>query len=234
MTDLSHAFIVEVRTAVRAGTYRPDAAEDILAIGRLVTAHAARDYDVSDLYIAYAMAVQIDWSGQLDVTKPLDETVLALTATAWAMLSSPNGLKSEILKTLPRRDPKVADVLAAVRAKIAADEADRARAQVENPATLIGEIVKAAAAEHPRLGLSFGYIGNVWPGPNGDDRSWRVFTKLATPRCHSGCDISFGQLPTKQLGDLLVAVERRLPAWIAEQERRLDAGEIRQVGVAAA
>ena len=229
MTDLSHAFIVEVRTAIRAGTYRPEAAQEILEIGRLVIGHAARDYDVSDLYIAYAMAVQIDWSGQLDVTKPIDAAVRALTATAWAMLASPNGLNSEILKTLPRHDPQVGDVLAAVRAKIAEDEADRARSQVANPSTLIGEIVTAAAVAHPRLGISFGYIGNVWPGPDGDDRSWRVFTKLATPRCASGCDVSFGQLPTKQLGDLLVAVERRLPAWLAEQERRLDAGEIRIV-----
>lgn len=227
MTDLSHAFLVTVRKAIRDGSYRPDAATEILEIARLVSGHAARDYDVSDLYIAFAMAMQLDQANRTE------GTTLELTATVWAMISSPNGLKSEILKALPRRDPNATDVLAAVQAKIAQDEADRTRAQVANPSTIIGEIVKAAAAQHPRLGLSFGYIGNVWPGPNGDDRSWRVFTKLATPRCYSGCDIRFGQMPTAQLGDLLVAVERRLPAWLDEQERRLDAGEIRQVRAAA-
>jgi len=81
---------------------------------------------------------------------------------------------------------------------------------------------------HPRLGLSFGYIGNC--GHGYDDRSWMFFAKLATPRCHGACDVSFGSHSTAQLGKLMLKAEAEYEAWCEEQERRLDAHEIRIVG----
>jgi hypothetical protein len=33
-------------------------------------------------------------------------------------------------------------------------------------------------ADYADLGVSCGYIGNIWQGPVQDDRSFRVFTKL--------------------------------------------------------
>ncbi len=223
MTHSNDAYVIAIRKAIRQGTYKPEAAEEIQAIGQLARQHGARDYDASDLFIAFAMAIQIDPGSRANAA------AIALTGTAWHMLSSPNGLSSAILAGLPR-DPRAADVLKAVEARIADDEADRARSQVAHPSTVIGEIVKQAALEHPRLGLSFGYIGNCDFGGRYDDRRWKVFTKLATPQCHGACDVSFGGVETARLGDLVVAVDRRLPAWLAEQERRLDAREIRQVG----
>ncbi len=83
----------------------------------------------------------------------------------------------------------------------------------------------------PDLNLSFGYVGNCsFGGPRGyDDRSWKVFTTLATPRCLNACDVSFGGQPTAYLGKLVQLVESDLEPWCVEQQRRLDAGEIRQV-----
>jgi hypothetical protein len=223
MSDANTAFVVAIRKAIRTGSYKPAAAEEILTLARLTSQHATRDHDASDLFIAIAMAIQIDRG---DRTSP---AAVDFATTAWAMISSPNGLSSAILQTLPRQDPTAADILAAVEAKITQDEADRARSQVADPSAAIREIVDQAGLDHPRLGLSFGYIGNCDLGGRYDDRSWSVYAKLATPRCHGACDVRFGGYETGRLGDLLVAVERRLPAWLAEQERRLDASEIRQV-----
>ncbi len=124
-------------------------------------------------------------------------------------------------------DRTVDAVIATVQARIAADRAERKRDETGNPIEILEGIVRTAAAAHPRLGLSFGYIGNC--GIGYDDRSFRIFAKLATPNCHGACDVSFGHHGVDHLGDLVVAVERRFPAWLAEQERRLAADEIRMV-----
>lgn len=220
MTDASLAFVAQIRRAIRTGTFVPAERDGIVALCRLATGHASQDYEATDLFMGLAFAVQIDRA-------PKAGEALEIGTTAWAMLSSPLGLSSPLIAGLPRQDPTVADVLAAAEARVAADQAERSRAQVENPAEILGALVKTAADEHPRLGLSFGYLGNC--GIGYDDRSFKIFAKLATPRCHGACDVSFGGHGPDRLGDLLVAVERRLPAWLVEQERRLDAGEIRIV-----
>lgn len=93
----------------------------------------------------------------------------------------------------------------------------------------IAAAVKAAAAAHPRLGLSFGYIGNL-PSNGWDDRSWKVFAKLATPTARGACDVSFGGVDTRDLPALAARVAADLDDWCAKLETRLDAREIRIVG----
>lgn len=220
MTDARLAFVAQIRRAIRTGSFAPADRDGIVPLCRLAAGHANQDYDATELFMGLAYAIQIDHA-------PKTGEALEIGSTAWAMLSSPLGLTSPLIAGLPRQDPTVADVRAAAEDRVATDQAERARGQVENPGEILGALVKDAAAEHPRLGLSFGYIGNC--GIGYDDRSFRVFAKLATPRCHGGCDVSFGSHGPDRLGDLLVAVERRLPAWLIEQERRLDAGEIRVV-----
>jgi hypothetical protein len=107
-------------------------------------------------------------------------------------------------------------------------------AEFGDPYRTIREAVETAQAAHPRLGLSFGYVGGVGLhcGPHGDDRSWSVFAKLATPRCHDACDVSFGGVATDVVEDLAARMGEPFHAWLAECERRLDAGEIRVVGPA--
>jgi hypothetical protein len=93
----------------------------------------------------------------------------------------------------------------------------------------IDAAVKAAAAAHPRLGLSFGYIGNL-PTHGWDDRSWKIFAKLATPGTRGACDVSFGGVDTRDLPALAARVADGLDDWCAKLETRLDAHEIRIVG----
>lgn len=85
--------------------------------------------------------------------------------------------------------------------------------------------VKAA---HPKLGLSFGYIGDL-PSNGWDDRSWRIFTSLSTRMAASCCDISFAGWSTRNMPAMADAVEARLDAWCASQQAKLDAGEIHLV-----
>ncbi len=101
----------------------------------------------------------------------------------------------------------------------------------ESPHVVLEQLVQDLAAKHPRLGLSFGYIGNCdFLGGQWDDRSWMVFAKLATWRCVGACDIHFGGVDTDHLADLLAQAQARLADWCVEQARRLEAGEIRIVG----
>ena len=112
-------------------------------------------------------------------------------------------------------------------------DAKRAASAVEDgsAARTIRSLVDLLADAHPRLGLSFGYVGNCdLSGGRRDDRSWRVFARLATPSCVGACDVSFGGHATDQLGRMMVLAEKGLADWCAEQERRLDAREIRTVG----
>ena len=114
---------------------------------------------------------------------------------------------------------------------LSASRAARAAGADGTAASRLQAMTEEQKALHPRLGLTLGYIGNCdLSGGRFDDRSWMVFAKLATPSCRGGCDIHFGNVPTRLLGRLMQQAETGLAAWCDEQERRLDAGEIRVVG----
>lgn len=96
------------------------------------------------------------------------------------------------------------------------------------------ELLAEMQARHPRLGLTFGYIGNCGFGPgSNDDRSWMFFTRLATPACIGACDVHFGGHRTAYLGKLMLKAEADLAQWCIDQEHRLDEGAVRIVGKAA-
>ena len=87
----------------------------------------------------------------------------------------------------------------------------------------------AARLRYPQLGASFGYIGNCerW----GDDRSWRVFTKLSTQPSANGINISWGRVDTVDLpGIATPEALSRLEAWLAETAAKLEARKLYQVG----
>lgn len=101
----------------------------------------------------------------------------------------------------------------------------------DGPNDALEQLAKDLAAKHPRLGLSFGYLGNCdLLGGQWDDRSWMVFAKLATLRCVGACDVHFGGVHTDHLASLFTQAQAHLADWCVEQEHRLDAGEIRIVG----
>lgn len=87
----------------------------------------------------------------------------------------------------------------------------------------------AAKLRYPQLGASFGYIGNCerW----GDDRSWRVFTKLSTQPSANTINISWGRVDTVDLpGIATPEALARLEAWLAETAAKLEARKLYQVG----
>ena len=66
--------------------------------------------------------------------------------------------------------------------------------------------MEAVRRLHPELGLSLGYIGNLeFIYPARDDRSWSVFSKLSMKPDATACNVSWGHVPTSDLGDLAVA-----------------------------
>jgi hypothetical protein len=81
---------------------------------------------------------------------------------------------------------------------------------------------------HPELNLSFGYVGNL-PSNGWDERSWRIFTQLASPNSHGACDVSFGGCDTRDLPAMATRVTQNLKAWCDRQSERLAAGEIRSL-----
>lgn len=81
----------------------------------------------------------------------------------------------------------------------------------------IDTLIKAFAD----IGASFGYIGNV--SRYGDDRSWRIFTKLSTRPAASACDVSF-HLNSPDDIDLAAVTD-----WLERQRAKVNAGSLYRV-----
>ena len=152
--------------------------------------------------------------------------VPTLTLEAADILASPFVRRSRTLEGVDGPEAsirRVDEVIANARRAAAASEDGSAESALR-------AMVSELAERHPRLGLSFGYVGNCdLHGGRWDDRSWKVFTKLATRSFANACDVGFGSHGTPELGRLMIVAERDLASWCAEQERRLDAGEIHVV-----
>jgi hypothetical protein len=81
----------------------------------------------------------------------------------------------------------------------------------------LNELTKEAAKKYPRLGLTSGYIGNVYdtgPLPDRDDREWYVFTKVYNWE-RPGKYKSPG-FKTKDLDKLILWAETKLDEWASK------------------
>jgi hypothetical protein len=87
----------------------------------------------------------------------------------------------------------------------------------------IGIVLHELIQRHPRLGLTFGYIGNLerW----GDDRGWKVFTACSRPSGFAK-SVSWGDYPTSHLDQMADAAEQHLGGWCARIEAEIDSGKI--------
>lgn len=65
--------------------------------------------------------------------------------------------------------------------------------------------VDAYAIAYPELGLSFGYIGNVYRDGT-DDRNWSVFTNRRNPNTLYGA--TWGRFDTHRLPLMVLAIEK--------------------------
>src|SRR3546814_7162017 len=72
---------------------------------------------------------------------------------------------------------------------------------------VIGDVIAELSPNYPDIGLSFGYIGNIWHGPYQDDRSFRVFTML---RDRFGYSVNFGGHSSARLGELAFLIRAKL------------------------
>ena len=220
-------------TSIRRGTWKPADCPPFFHMARDIAHHARRRFDTTDLDKGLAHAIVAQMSGLPRITdeqRPLYQTALDIFEGCMPDDFGPvmkraqeiRGLQGAILP-----DPTM--IRTACDERMAADRAARI-AEHGDPYEAIRSRMEEAAAAHPRLGLSFGYIGNMSTGPVGDDRSWMVFAKLATPRCLNACDVHFGGVHTDVIEDLAARMGEPFEAWLAKCEADLDAGRIRIVG----
>ena len=131
---------------------------------------------------------------------PEDPVLRELETRAWPMMQSAIGMRNQHLQGVDWVDT---DLVALIEAIV--DDRVRADGMDMNEASAaLRDQVHELSILFPSLGLSFGYIGNcdLGCGPRYDDRSWKVFTKLATGA--SACsDVSWGGYPSQQLGRMV-------------------------------
>ena len=218
--------IATVRSGPQAG-----ASERALLSAAMAVRDAMPTLDRAErMEIEAMLAVAVHrWSDELLAAAPLTTARSPerdLCDHAWSRVRSAYSLRHRIGHGVEATVQATCD---AVHGLLAAYEAAARASRYGTAAKRLRAMMEQQAALHPRLGLSFGYIGNCAVGGY-DDRSWKVFSRLATSGCRNACDVSYGGHATTQLGKLMQQAERELAAWCDEQERRLDAGEIRIVG----
>jgi len=157
---------------------------------------------------------------------PEDPVLRELEMRAWPMMQSSIGMRNRHLQGIGWTD---ADLVVLIEEIV--DERVRADGMSMDEANaMLRDQVTELSVLFPTLGLSFGYIGNcdLGCGPKYDDRSWKVFTKLATGV--STCsDVSWGGYPSNHLGRMAIEARKDLEGWCHATESRLDAGEIRSL-----
>ena len=223
-----------------ATLHRPPADEQPTMFGDVIAyLHGDQPRGIDKAVLKAATAIRDQWDGLDHAERMMVETMLAwavmragkmvsIERHAHACTQSAHSLRRNV--TAGTDGPAEA-LCALIEARLADMAIALAALQDGTAGARCQALLAAMQAAHPRLGLSFGYIGNCGFGPGGyDDRSWSFFAKLATPRCANACDVSFGGVTTPYLGKLMLRAEADLAAWCDEQERRLDAGEIRIVG----
>lgn len=220
---------------IRRRTWVPENTPPFFHMSREIAKHARRGFDTTDLdkALAYAVFTQMAGEGTFDrEARPLIEMAREMF---YACEPDGHGPVCQAAFDSARKAgaivPAPPTFQYAVLARIQQDVEARI-AEFGNPYDTIESAVKAAKAAHPALGLSFGYIGNVGHncGEFGDDRSWMVFAKLATRRCHQACDVNYGGVPTDRIEDLAARMDDRFQTWLAKCEADLAAGDVRVVG----
>lgn len=220
---------------IRRRTWVPENTPPFFHMSRDIARHARRGFDTADLdkALAYSVYAEMAAQGTFDrEARPLIEMAREIFQSC-----EPDGFGPVCQAAFDSARkggamvPAPATMQYAVLERIEQDSNARL-AEFGDPYATINAAVEAAKIAHPLLGLSFGYIGGVGPGcgPFGDDRSWKVFAKLATPRCINACDVSFGGVDTDRIEDLAARMGEPFQTWLAKCEADLEAGHVRVVG----
>lgn len=216
-----------IKHGVRAGFITTAGREILRQVARLVDRARAQAIPDADLMVVLASAVQHD---RADGFKPdWHPYYAAIYDLAWPMLASSLGLKNALLAPLGRGVTLADHVI--VAQKFIDEEIEKRSMTAAEANKVIGDIIAELSPNYPDLGLSFGYIGNIWHGPYQDDRSFRVFTKL---RDRFGYSVNFGGHSSARLGELAFLIRAKLADWCTEQRKLLEKGEHRSVQMARA
>ena len=130
--------------------------------------------------------------------------------------SSASGANAKTAREISREERRDARIAAYL------EQAGKDKAKVGSPAAMkasaiaankIGAMVKDLRGKFPRLGLSFGYIGDL--DRDRDDRSFYIFTNCRRGG-RSASFPSFGGFSYTRLPEMLAAVEAHLEAWLQE------------------
>jgi len=227
------------RRVIRRRTWVPENTPPFFHMSKDIAKHARRGFDTTDLdkALAYSVYCEMAAEGTFDrEARPLIEMAREIFQTC-----EPDGFGPVCQAAFDSARKGGAMVPAPTTMQYAVleriqQDSDARIAEFGDPYKTIGAAVDAAKVSHPRLGLSFGYIGGVGPscGEFGDDRSWKVFAKLATSRCANACDVSFGGVDTDRIEDLAAMMGDRFQSWLSRCEEDLDARRVRVVGDRAA
>lgn len=215
-----------VMACVRAGTWTTPNADRLRHLARLVSRAHHAGFEAIDLNLVLAVELRRDMPFPTTLWTPEMKTV---ANELWPFIASSIGRRDLVAKERGQWTD-IDGAIAAVTDHVA-DEREKATMTLGDASALIETTVKAVAADHPELGMSFGYIGNVYFSPRRDDRSFMVFTKLRDGNGHSA---SFGGHEHGHLADLAIMVRTRLAEWAAERAADLKAGRLYRVGDALA
>ena len=164
-----------------------------------------------DRAIAHSQHTQIDWVFIMIANLVFHDinTSQELRAELHPIYQSPMSLKNRLEKrtrALYKLDTAPLDVVI----RKALDRMEQ-EAQMSTSAAnaRIRDIVEAQIPNHPKIGLSYGYIGNIYQ--DRDDRSFTVFTRL---KQSDGRAVSYGGFSLEQLPSLLLDMECEFEAWL--------------------
>ena len=219
IAKLPEAVILAIR--VRSFVARADVdLSDLRVLSRVLNNAMAEGTDVSPLMTVYAGLVDDAigrpascWSAD---TRSIYEAI-------WPFMASSYVLNIRRDHDLPVA-PTVIEFTQFAREWIAAREAETAM-PTDEADRLIRVEMERVRELFPRLGMSYGYIGNcnLFGGPAYDDRSFRVFTQVKTSHT-STVTHSFGGFPTARLTKMHTQVMAGLENWARELNAQLESG----------
>lgn len=202
---------------IRGKTWHSPNMDKIRILARILSRAQATYIDISPALVPLARIARGDlpvpntnWSTEMTVINDL----------MWPFLASPYALHSELDRTMGKMS--IDETIAALDAWVN-DEVSKLRTSPNEAHQAITAAVKRLSSLYPQIGLSFGYINNIWSSPPLDDRSFRIFTNL---KDSSGTPASFGAHDYEDLGILNHLVQNKLEDWCAVLTGKINDGSL--------
>jgi len=216
-----------VLKAMRAGAFlvRDEADLELARIAsRIVSRADAAGHDVMPILVDYAAMVD-GTMPRCDDSKPWTPEMHEIHGLVWPFNASSYSLLSTFWVDNGR--PKnLAALIEVLKAWVAERDAETATTPAEADSAIRIEMERVRTL-FPRIGLSYGYIGNIWWGPRRDDRSFRIFTQVQSLDARHGETLGMGDHAYEDLPKLRTMVLARLEDWARDLDAQLTAWSMR-------